>query len=203
MDKIKAIIFDWGGVLIDDPAPVMAEYICKVLEISIDEAINAHKKYIDEFQKGEISETEFWIKVCSDLKINLPTSDSLWGEAFRHAYSPKKEMFDLAEALKRTGYKTAFLSNTEEPAMKYFYEIGYNMFDVSVFSCAVNAIKPEKKIYDLTLENLGVNPFETIFIDDRPDYISGAQNAGLKTILFKNPQDVIEKLALYSVTINL
>lgn len=201
MEKIKAVIFDWGGVLIDDPAPCMAEYIGEKLKVSTGEAKNAHGKYIIDFQKGIISETEFWKNVCNILKVNIPNSNSLWNEAFRYSYSPKKEIFDLAVSLKESGYKTAVLSNTEEPAMKYFYELNYRMFDALIFSCAEKTVKPEKEIYEIALNRLKIKPYEAIFIDDILTYIKGAQNAGLKSILFKNPKNLIEQLLSYSINI--
>jgi epoxide hydrolase-like predicted phosphatase len=202
MDKVKAVIFDWGGVLIDDPAPGLISYCSSKLGISPERFIVVCGSYLPEFQKGLISEAELWQRVCKDLKIPTPSGNSLWGEAFRHAYSPKQEMFDLAASLKRIGYKTAFLSNTEVPAMEYFYELDYQMFDSLTFSCAVKTRKPETKIYELTLGNLNVKPGEAIFIDDRIDYIEGAKKVGINTVLFESPSETKKKLESYSVLIN-
>jgi len=95
-------------------------------------------------------------------------------------------MFSLAALLRKNGYKTALLSNTEAPAMQYFYTLKYNMFDVLVFSCAEGTGKPEREIYELTIQRLGSQPEQSVYIDDKPEYINGAKEAGLKTILFEN-----------------
>ncbi len=70
--------------------------------------------------------------------------------------------------------------------MQYFYTFQYNMFDVLVFSCAEGTRKPERKIYELTIERLGAQPGQSVFIDDKPEYINGAKLTGLNTILFEN-----------------
>ena len=202
MAKIKAIIFDWGGVLIDDPAPGLVSFCSLSLGIPSEDFETAHKLHLPEFQMGLIPEVEFWKRVCKDLKIALPSSNSLWGEAFRYVYSPKEEMFELATYLKNIGYKTAFLSNAEEPAMKYFYELGYEMFDVLTFSCSVGTRKPERRIYEVTVNELNVKYSEAIFIDDRIDYIEGARNVGMNTVLFENPSEIKRKLKSYSILIN-
>ncbi|MCK4401063.1 hypothetical protein KAW08_02015 [bacterium] len=36
MKKIKAIIFDWGGVLIDNPAPDLMAYCAQTLRVSVE-----------------------------------------------------------------------------------------------------------------------------------------------------------------------
>lgn len=198
---IKSIIFDWGGVLIDDPAPGLDAYCANALGVEIKRFKAAFKKEIGRFQIGAVQEKDLWEKVCSELSVQIPSTDSLWGDAFRHSYVPKEEMFALASQLQRTGYKTGFLSNTELPAMKFFHEQQYNMFDVAVFSCAEGTRKPEQRIYELALERLGVKAEESIFIDDRIDYIEGARLAGLNTILFKSPEQAKEALRSFLVKI--
>ncbi len=202
MREIKAVVFDWGGVLIDDPADDLIRYCSKALGVSVEQFEEAHEKYAPEFQKGLIAEPEFWKKICSDLNVSPPKASSLWGEAFRHVYSPKEEMFDLATSLKKNRYKTGLLSNTEAPAVKYFHEHYYPMFDVLIFSCNEKTIKPERTIYEVTLAKLGTKPSETVFIDNRGDYIQGARRVGIKTILFKDPSDTIAKLTSYSIIVN-
>ena len=92
-------------------------------------------------------------------------------------------MFSLAASLKARGFKTAILSNTEEPAVQYYYECNYRMFDVATFSCREKMCKPEAGIYRLTLKKLECAPAESLFVDDRGEYVRGAAEEGLRTIL--------------------
>lgn len=196
---IKAVIFDWGGVLIDNPVPGIITYCAKTLGTSGTEFWNAVRNFEEPFMKGEISEGAFWEGVCSELNVQKPVARSLWGDAFRKAYSPKKEVFSMVSSLRKKGYKTGFLSNTEAPAMEYFHEQGYDMFDALVFSCAEGTMKPEKRIYELMLKRIGLRSRETVFIDDREVYITGAKKVGINTILFKRADQVKEELASFSV----
>jgi len=95
-----------------------------------------------------------WKKICSGLGNQKPTIPSLWETAFRQAYREKKEIFTLAATLKKNGNRIGFLSNTEIPAMKFFYEQKYPMFDVTVFSCTEGTRKPEERIYQILLQRL-------------------------------------------------
>jgi len=195
MERIESVIFDWGGVLIDDPAPGLMRYCAQALAVSKEDYIKAHSKFAPEFQKDLISEDTFWERICGELDVPRPKADSLWADAFKAAYVPKEDVFSLAEWLRKNGYKTALLSNTEAAAMQYFHTLKYNMFDVLVFSCAEGTRKPEKKIYELTVQRLGSQPGQSVFIDDKPEYINGAKEAGLNTILFENLNQVKNALA--------
>ena len=201
MKEIKSVIFDWGGVLIDDPAPRLMQYCAEALAVSKEDYIKAHSKFTADFQKGLISEDTFWYRICGELNIAKPKIPSLWTDAFIASYVPRENIFTIAILLQENGYKTAVLSNTEESAMRYFHQLQYNMFDVLVFSCAEGTMKPERKIYELTLERLGSQPRQSIFIDDKPEHINGAKEAGLSTILFRSIEHLKDELTRFSVKV--
>jgi len=200
MAKIKAVIFDWGGVLIEDPGPGLVRYCAKALDVSEARYIAAHEKFAEGFQKGIASEDAFWTSVCTELGRAKPSAKSLWGDAFRAVYKPREEMFGLAQRLRDKEYKTAVLSNTERPAMEYFHTLGYEMFDVPVFSCAEGTRKPERQIYERTIERLGCKPAQAVFTDDKIEYINGAKEVGLNAILFEGIKQLERALARLGVT---
>ena len=201
METIKSVIFDWGGVLIEDPAPGLTRYCAKALCAAREDYIKAHSTFADDFHKGLICEDVFWEKICSELNVPKPKVRSLWTEAFQAAYVPRADMFSTAASLKENGYRTAVLSNTEAPAMQYFLQQRYDMFDVLVFSCAEGVKKPNRKIYELTLKKLGSGPEQAIFIDDKQEYIDGAKEVGINTVLFQNIDQVKDELGQLGVKI--
>jgi epoxide hydrolase-like predicted phosphatase len=186
MERIESVIFDWGGVLIDDPAPGLMRYCAQALSVTKEDYIRTHDKFAADFQKGLIGEDTFWERICNELGVAKPKVPSLWSDAFKAAYVPREDMFSLAVRLRKNGCKIALLSNTEAPAMQYFYQLRYDMFDVLVFSCCEGTRKPEREIYELTIRRLGSQPGQSVFIDDKPEYINGAKETGLNTILFEN-----------------
>jgi len=202
MGRIKSVIFDWGGVLIDDPRPALMQYCAKAFDVSVDVYIQVHDKFLEDFQKGLISEQSFWGKICKELKRPKPIQNSLWGDAFRAAYSPRTEVFAFAAELHKGGYRTALLSNTEVPAMLFFHQLRYDMFDMVVFSCAVGTSKPDRRIYELTVEKLGSQPAQSVFVDDKPEYVEGAKEIGLHAILFESIDQVKNELDRLGVKID-
>ncbi|MHC4726767.1 MAG: hypothetical protein ACYS17_06005, partial [Planctomycetota bacterium] len=67
MEAIESVIFDWGGVLIEDPAPGLVKYCSEALAVSKEDYIKAYNKFGGDFQKGVISEEEFWERMCGEL----------------------------------------------------------------------------------------------------------------------------------------
>ena len=194
---IQSIVFDWGGVLIEDPSLKMLEYCAKVLQVSRQEFFQIYEKFIPDFQRGTLSEHMLWESICSELRIKQPTLSSLWETAFRQAYVENKEIFLLASTLKKNGYRIGLLSNTEVPAMRFFHEQQYSMFDVTVFSCVEGTRKPEERMYQILLQRLEVQPEEVLFIDDNEEYIHGAERLRINTILFKNHRQLRKELSSF------
>ena len=201
---INTIIFDWGGVLIDNPAEDLINYCANKINADPKELKNIFKEYEKEFQKGHISEKELWKRICDKLNLRLPSlKDSLWKEAVKEVFREKPQIFSLIKKLKDKGYSLGVLSNTEIPTVEHFFEKKYDeYFDSMTFSCVEKTVKPEKKIYEIALKKLCARPEESIFIDDKPEYIEGAKKVGINGIVFKDIEGLLKELALYSVRID-
>ena len=72
-EQIKAVIFDWGGVLIDDPGPGLMRYCANKFNVPVDKFINSFEKYLPEYQTNSVSEEKFWELMCKDLNIDKPS----------------------------------------------------------------------------------------------------------------------------------
>jgi len=192
---IQAVLFDWGGVLIENPVPGLMAYCAGALGVAVTDYVRVHEAHGEAFHKGWIAEEVFWQRVCSDLNRPLPRQSSLWGDAFRAVYRPREEIFTLARRLREKGCKTGLLSNTEAPAMAFFLELGYDVFDGLTFSCAEGVAKPQKEIYEVAARNLGMMPVQCVLVDDRLEFVEGARNAGMKGIVYESFPQAEQELA--------
>ena len=198
---IKAVIFDWGGVLIDDPGPGLMEYSAKKFGVPVEDFTDLFEKYLPDYQTNTVSEIEFWELMSKDLNVEKPVSVPFWKQAFISVYTPKDEMFALVDSLQTKGYKTAILSNTEIPALDFFIDQRYNCFDVQVFSCKEGTRKPDKKIYEIAIEKLSCQPEQAIFIDDKKLMVEGAIKANLNAIHFQSIAQVKNDLINFGLDI--
>jgi len=198
---IEAIIFDWGGVLIDDPTELMVNFSASKLHVDNQKLYQATKKYISLLQTGMLDENAYWRAVCDDLGVEFSYDGSLWSDAFGVAFNPKDDVFSLIETLKNNGYKIGYISNTEVPSMSHFHSYKSDLFDAVVFSCLAGIVKPDKSIYLKCTDLLKIAPENSVFIDDLQMNVDGANDAGLHGILFESPRQIMS--ALTDMGINL
>lgn len=189
--KKKAVIFDWGGVLIDNPTSKIITYLSNYFGVDKKNFIKFYRDNCDKSLQIGISEEEIWGGLCKTFNIEIKNRENIWKEAVKNCFVERKEVWDFVIDLRKKGYKTGFLSNTEKGAVEYFLENNYDkFFDVAVYSCNEGIRKPDEKIYRITLERLGVNAKEAVFVDDREENIKGAEKIGMEGILFKNIDDI-------------
>jgi len=199
VQEIEAVLFDWGGVLIDNPASPLMDYCARALRVPVADYTRVHNRHGEAFQRGRITEELFWQRVCAELDRPLPQVPSLWGQAFRAVYSPRSKVFALAARLHGKGYMIALLTNTEAPAMEFFLELRYEMFDVPIFSCAEGACKPQKEIYEISARKLTAPAGGCVLIDDKPAFVDGARRAGMQGIVYENLAQVKQDLVTLGV----
>ena len=98
--------------------------------------------------------------------------------------------------LKRRGLLTAILSNIGDAVLASMErEFDWiHRFDVRVWSYQLGVAKPDPAIYRHTLAELGVQPEETLFIDDKRVNIEAAQALGIQAIEFSSVERLREEL---------
>ena len=138
-------------------------------------------KHHHEFMTGMIKEYDFWHCLCAELGIDPPDKGrSLIREALEEAYKPKNKVQELLREIQKTEIMTGLLSDAEKPSVQFFYDHIHPLFDAVVFSSMVGTEKPEKHIYKILVKELGVNPEEIIFFDDRIENVEAAKEFGIK-----------------------
>ena len=185
---IKAAIFDWGGVLIENPTEGILQYCREVLGIGAGCMLAAYRKLIPYLQEGKITEEEFWkgVRRRTGAKGELPAS--LWFEAFEQSYVEKADVFAVTLELHASGCRTGILSNTEKPTKPLMDREPYRIFDPIVLSWEVGASKPQRRIFEVLIETLALPPSEILLIDDVEANIRAARELGLRGHVFTNAQ---------------
>jgi len=193
---IKAIIFDIGGVLIRtiDRAPrqALAEQLgmtSRALEELVFGGESGRRA-----QLGEIDEPEQWAFACRQVGWPLERVDEFRGQFFGG------DRFD-AELLNyirqlRQDYQTGIISNAMNGTRALIdgpWEMGA-LFDVIVLSGEVGVMKPDARIYQIALEQLGVQAEQAVFIDDFQHNIDGAQAVGMHGVHFRSPEQLMTEL---------
>jgi 2-haloacid dehalogenase len=108
---------------------------------------------------------------------------------------------DILKRLKQAGYPVYGLSNWSAetfPYMRQRHEF-FDLFDDMVISGEVGHVKPEPEIFQILLDKIGSPAEECLFIDDSPANIGQAQKLGFATILFQSPQQLESSLRDFNI----
>lgn len=194
---IKVIVFDFGGVLYTYNYIQSLHHFSETLGISYERAEAAWNARIDEFERGEITETEYWSAFRTAGGVER--EDAFLHEMFVSMFAPMPDSLEIKRRLKPQ-YRLGMLSNNCE------WERDMNSrlhlrggFDFVLMSYELGARKPEPKIFDLLIDRAGVRPEEIVFIDDTAAYGPGVEAAGIRFIHFRSPGQLREELHLLSI----
>jgi putative hydrolase of the HAD superfamily len=94
---------------------------------------------------------------------------------------------EVLKTLKKQGYLLGLLSNADVMEIRYWNNLPISkLFDTTIFSCNVGYAKPEIEIYELSLNSLGIESQNAIFIGDGgSNELQGAKSIGLTTVIMK------------------
>lgn len=193
---MKNIIFDIGNVILKyDPLNFLLDEYKDIIKITERyELIFKSKEWI-EFDRGTLSYekgSEILSKNSNISKKEILYLLNNWKyKGLIEIESTRK----FIEILKENDeLKLYLLSNFHEDTFNYIkekYPI-FDKFDGDVISYQYHYIKPERKIYEILLDKYKLNPKDTIFIDDSKANINKAKELGIKGILYKNEENLVD-----------
>jgi len=191
MNKIKAVFFDWGGVVADDPGDDFLRKLLLDIGASDEQIITISRDFMKPFMKGKISEQEYWKSIANKYGLTIPSSISdefmKWSGLLAN-----QDILNLITEIKQKDIKVAVLSNVIEPTYNTLKKSGfYDLFDETIASFKEGYAKPDKEIYNIALKKLNVSAINSLFIDDKEKNLIPAQNLGINIIQAKNPQQII------------
>jgi putative hydrolase of the HAD superfamily len=200
-ETIKAIIFDFGGVISHPQNEERKHEMNDILNIPYSDFISSYFRHRHQYDAGLITGKEYWKRICTVHAIEVKAIDILklikldvkgWTRI-------NTTMLAYVFLLQNTGIKTALLSNMTLDILthiraKYSW---INDFHTCIFSCEHHIVKPDKKIYEICLETLDVDPSNCLFIDDTELNVHSARNLGIRAILFLNEQELSRKLLIH------
>jgi putative hydrolase of the HAD superfamily len=199
--KISAVCFDLGKVLLHFDWKIMLDRIAQKSPLSPEEISRLLKEdpQAIAYETGTITSAKFFSHLKKRLKYK-GTAKELRA-AFSEIFTPLTEHITLA-ALLAPHYPLAIISNTNEAHIVHA-EATYSFFSLfraRIYSHQVKAMKPDRAIYQAALAALGgIDPLETLFIDDLEPNILGAVKLGWQTIHLRPEVDLRVALASYEL----
>jgi putative hydrolase of the HAD superfamily len=204
--RITTVISDFGGVLttpliksfaaVQDETGIPFEELGKGMS-RIAEREGKHPLF--ELEKGQISETAFLDKLGDALEPELGHRPEMhrFREIFFDALHPNEPMIELMREVSQRGHRMALLTNNVrewEPLWRSMLPVD-EIFELIVDSAFVGTRKPERQIYELTLERLGgVRAEQCLFIDDSDVNCEAATELGMTAVHYQHNEQAIPEI---------
>ncbi len=152
--------------------------------------------------RRELDAIRYIRRACRKLWLQAPSHffDELawaWYRPLADVASPEPAARPVLEQLRKSGYQLAVVSNTFVPGFvmdRHLERLGLlEYFPTRIYSCDVGYRKPHRRIFELALAELEVEPADAVFVGDLLDAdVMGATRAGLRAI-WLNQADAVEQ----------
>ncbi len=196
--SLKAVIFDFGGVLVR----THDQSLRAAWEQRLGLAPGAASDIVFEGERGRaaqhgwITDADHWRWIGQQLAVDDATLAQFRADFFRY------DILDLAliayiDRLRAAGYHLGLLSNAGDNARHIFTEVYPVLphFDSVTISAEEGVMKPDPRIFRVALARAGARPHEAIFVDDVAENVEGARAVGMSGVHFRDSVTAISELA--------
>ena len=201
MNKIKNIIFDLGGVILNLDYNKTVDEFKKIGLLNFQDLYSQKMQNIlfDDFEKGEVSSAEFISSLIDSENLKIKEIDFInaWNAMLLEIPIKKLEFIN---SLKKD-YKVFLLSNTNEIHIYKFEDDlkknnmlnqFYKCFDKVYYSSRMGKRKPDENCFKQVLGENQLVPQQTLFIDDSIQHIKGAKRIGIETFHLEKNKSIID-----------
>lgn len=195
---IRALVFDWGGVLqrTEDYGPRHAlDAELGLTPGSVERAVFGHPLWA-RASMGLAGADELWTTIAGELRWPVARTDEFVRRFFAGDRIDERLM-GLIRWYRHSGLRIALLSNAPPPYSAPGGGARWGMdglFDVQVFSYQVGALKPDRRMFDRVLAALSLAASEALFVDDALANVEGARLVGMEAVFFAGLESLVQSL---------
>jgi len=190
--RIEAVIFDFGGVFIESPYPLLEAMGAELgagpgqmTESVFGSLAEDGDHPYHRLERGEIPLQQARDEILHRGRALYNLEVDIFELFNRMPSGVHQKLVDRVKGLKREGYPTAMITNNIREfagSWRSLLPVG-ELFDLVVDSSQEGMRKPNPDIFRLTLERLGgLAPERTVFLDDCEDNVKAANSLGMQTI---------------------
>jgi epoxide hydrolase-like predicted phosphatase len=205
--EIRAVVSDFGGVLTtplmhsfaayQDKTGISASALGTAMQ-AVAERDGAHPLF--ELECGRLTEADFLERLRGALEPELghPPEMHAFREIYFEALEPNEPMIELMRNAKARGHRMALLTNNVrewEPLWRSMLPVD-EIFEFVVDSAFVGMRKPDRPIYELTIDRLGdgIAASECLFVDDIEVNVETAREIGMSAVHFRDNEQAIAEI---------
>lgn len=187
----STIIFDLGDVLFSW-SPTTKTSISPKLLHKIFSTTTWHA-----FERGSISQDDCYKALGLEFNVDPEEVSQAFAQA-RESLCCNHELVAFIREIKaQAGLRVFAMSNISAPDYAYMRAkpgVDWSIFDQVFPSGTLGHRKPDLSFFRHVLDTAGVNPHDTIFVDDKEDNVLSARTFGLTGVVFDNTDNVTRQL---------
>jgi putative hydrolase of the HAD superfamily len=194
----KAVLFDLGGVLFDNDGSLFYRRISKSSGENLEITKQKLFPLVSKYEKGELNSESLRLKANELFDLNFSKEEffRIYGDVAEPHSQNIKILKKLAE-----NYDIGIISDIGEIEFQYFVEpsgiLEYCNF--IVLSFRVGVCKPDIEIYKKLLRKTDCSVGEILYIDDKNENITAAEQIGMTCIHLKEINQLKKQLRASSV----
>lgn len=197
------VLFDYGGVICQPQWEADVANLVRAAGGTAGDFSEGYWAHRLAYDRADLDCVTYWQKVAAGM-----------GRSFSPAQIAELSRLDIAswlhlqpgtvsliEDLAAAGHRLALLSNAPAEVAEVVAALPLAArFEHCAFSCYLRAAKPEPECYRAVLALLGARPDEVVFLDDRPENVTGAEALGIRAVHFTGAAEARAALARHGVT---
>lgn len=198
-NKIKLVIFDMDGVLVDAcdwHKEALNESLMQIsgFTISDEEHYVKYNGLPTKIKLKKLCELGFLLEKDIEKIENLKQDKTI--DIINKKANIRQEKIKLLEYLKKNNYFVACYTNSiRNTAELMLKKTGiFHLFDLLLTNQDVNLPKPDPEGYNKIISFFNLTPKETVIIEDSPKGIEAAIKTGSSVCVVKNPDEVTLEL---------
>jgi epoxide hydrolase-like predicted phosphatase len=198
-ENIKYVIFDAGGVLIDDENITAFNKVNEKLGKRV--MIPTRFRYLNTLS-GKMSEADYFNFLSGRSGIPAIKIRNARTSVFLRFLRIRPDVLKITEKLRKKGYKTAIISNTSFASKRLNIKRGlYFGFSPVILSCDVHCLKPFPEIYEIAMKRIRAKTQECVYVDNWKRGMIVPRKMGMHTIHFENASQLAYELKKLGVKI--
>ena len=198
--KVKAVVFDYGGVLTSVSMPIRVREAVEARGLPWAAVEDGFARWRGEYDRGTLSLSGFYDRIWSAAGCDVAPEVRREIEEADNAswlYRNERTLAWMRE-LRAGGFRLGILTNmpaTYAPVFRGHFADFVAEAEALVISGEVGTVKPDPAIYAIMRGRLGLEPGEICFVDDNAKNVEGARACGWRAIRFESNAQVEREFA--------
>lgn len=192
---IRAVFFDFGGVIMRTEYQAPREHLAERLNMEYDDLVRLvfNSETGRRASLGAVTMEQHWASVMKKLKRPASEARAIRDEFFAGDVLDRN-LINIIRSL-RGRFKTGLISNAWDDLRGYIVKEKFDdAFDAMIISAEVGVMKPDPRIFQVALDQLQVPAEEAMFVDDFTENIDGCEEVGMSGFHFIDPEKDVERI---------